>query len=76
MTQFLGEVGNIAARLEGLTKELQCTAILSRAMIERAGFATTQSESRRVQIRNVTAEIEMIALRAESEIDNLISTVE
>ncbi len=72
--QFLGEVGNIAARLEGLTKERQCTAILSRAAIARAGVATPHSESDRVQIRNVTEEIEIIALRAQSELDELIVT--
>jgi adenylate cyclase len=73
--QFLGEVGNIAARLEGLTKELGCTIILSRAVIERAGFAMPTPESHRVQIKNVSAEIEMIALRTQSELDDLISTL-
>lgn len=71
--QFLGEVGNIAARLEGLTKDLRCTVILSRAVIERAGVAMPALESHRVQIRNVTAEIEMIAFRTEHELDDLIS---
>ncbi len=70
--QFLGEVGNIAARLEGRTKELGCTAILSRAAIERAGLMMPTGKSRRVQIKNVTAEIEMIALSAQSELDELI----
>ncbi|WP_198017255.1 adenylate/guanylate cyclase domain-containing protein [Methylocapsa acidiphila] len=72
-TQFLGEVGNIAARLEGLTKELECAALLSRALIEQAGLATTAAESHRVQIRNVSAEIEMIALRAQDDLDHLLA---
>jgi len=73
--QFLGEVGNIAARLEELTKELSCTIILSRAVIERAGFAMPTPESHRVQIKNVSAEIEMLALRTQNELDDLISTL-
>jgi adenylate cyclase len=32
--QFLGEVGNIASRLEGLTKVLQCTTVISRQVVE------------------------------------------
>ena len=74
--QFLGEVGNIAARLEGLTKELESTVILSRAVIERAGFATLALESHRVQIRNVSSEIEMVAFRTELELDDLIATLD
>ena len=37
--QFLGDTGNVAARLEGLTKELGCTAIVSDAVTELAGGA-------------------------------------
>lgn len=73
-TQFLGEVGNIAARLETLTKELECTIILSHAVIERAGLAAPRSESHRVQIKNVTAEIDLFTLRTEAQLDALIAT--
>ncbi len=37
--QFLGDTGNVAARLEGLTKELDCTVIASDAVMELAGAA-------------------------------------
>jgi adenylate cyclase len=74
--QFLGEVGNIAARLEGLTKELKCTIILSREVIERAGGAMPTLQHHRVRIKNVTAEIEMVAFRTENDLDDLISTLD
>ncbi len=36
--QFLGDTGNVAARLEGLTKEMGCVAIVSTATVEAAGW--------------------------------------
>jgi adenylate cyclase len=73
-TQFLGEVGNIAARLETFTKELDCTIILSHAVIERAGLVILKPESHRIQIKNVTTEIDLFAFRTQSQLDALIST--
>ena len=35
--QFLGDTGNVAARLEGLTKEMNCVAIVSAATLDAAG---------------------------------------
>ena len=37
--QFLGDTGNVAARLEALTKELDCTVIVSDTAMELAGGA-------------------------------------
>ncbi|VFU07378.1 Ferredoxin [Methylocella tundrae] len=71
--QFLGEVGNIASRLESLTKELKCTMILSREMVERAGFAMPPVETRRVQIRSVSRQIELIVFRTKDDLDHLIA---
>ncbi|PNG26879.1 adenylate/guanylate cyclase domain-containing protein [Methylocella silvestris] len=70
--QFLGEVGNIAARLQALTKEAGCAAILSRAVIERAGLPVPALERRRVQIRSVSQEIETVAFRAKEDFTDLI----
>jgi adenylate cyclase len=70
--QFLGEVGNIAARLESFTKELACAILLSREVVERAGFALPHVESRRVKIHNVSREIDTIAFH---EIDDLYALV-
>jgi adenylate cyclase len=35
--QFLGDTGNMAARLQGLTKEMKCTIIISAATVAAAG---------------------------------------
>jgi adenylate cyclase len=36
--QFLGDTGNVAARLESLTKEMNCTAIISTDTLTAAGW--------------------------------------
>jgi adenylate cyclase len=43
--QFLGNTGNIAARLEALTKELGCTLIVSEAVLDTAGHGTPEAIS-------------------------------
>lgn len=48
--QFLGDTGNVAARLEGLTKEMNCVAIVSAATVEAAGWRPA-SRSVEVDIR-------------------------
>jgi adenylate cyclase len=70
--QFLGEVGNIAARLEGLTKELACVVLLSREMIERANFVMPPVERHRVAIRGASQEVEVVAFREIVELDALL----
>ncbi len=37
--QFLGDTGNVAAKLEGLTKETKCTMIVSAATVAAAGIS-------------------------------------
>jgi adenylate cyclase len=62
--QFLGEVGNIAARLEGMTKEFDCVAVLSRDVVERVGLNIPMPRTQRVRIRSMTAHVETIAVRS------------
>ena len=38
--QFLGDTGNVAAKLEGLTKAMECTMIVSAATVAAAGIPT------------------------------------
>ena len=73
--QFLGEVGNIAARLESLAKEFECSIILSREVIVRAGFAMPPGEIDRIRIPSVSREIEVVAFRMERELHELILTL-
>ena len=62
--QFLGEVGNIAARLEQMTKELDCVVVLSRDVVERAALDIPMPRTHRMRIRSVTADVETIAIRS------------
>ena len=71
--QFLGEVGNIAARLESLAKEFACSIVLSRELIMRAGFAMPTGEIHRIRIPGVSRELELAAFRTAQELDKLIS---
>ena len=49
--QFLGDTGNVAARLEGLTKEKGCAAIVSLATWETAGWPEPGGRREQVVIR-------------------------
>jgi adenylate cyclase len=49
--QFLGDTGNVAARLEGLTAEMKCTAIISAATLATARLTRSHWRSAEVAIR-------------------------
>lgn len=49
--QFLGDTGNVAARLEGLTKEMSCTAIVSAATLGASGLGPMPWRAAEVAIR-------------------------
>ena len=65
---FLGEAGNVAARLEDLTKTLDCVAAVSCDVIERAGLEVPAGWRRSIRIRGLSAEIPVVAIRS---VDNL-----
>ncbi len=49
--QFLGDTGNIAARLQSMTKEMDCTMIVSAATVAAAGWHDPPWRSAEVEIR-------------------------
>jgi adenylate cyclase len=49
--QFLGDTGNVAARLEGLTKEMNCVAIISAAAVDAAGARRPSWQQADVDVR-------------------------
>jgi adenylate cyclase len=49
--QFLGDTGNVAARLEGLTKEMNCVAIVSAATVDAAGARRPSWQQAEVDVR-------------------------
>jgi adenylate cyclase len=53
--QFLGDTGNIAARLQGLTKEMNCTMIVSAATISAAERETPRWRRAELEIRGSNA---------------------
>jgi adenylate cyclase len=67
--QFLGEVGNIAARLEALTKALDCVVVLSRGVVDGARLGVPTPPTRTVRIGSVTGEIETIPVRSADTLD-------
>jgi adenylate cyclase len=48
--QFLGDTGNMAARLEALTKEFECAVIASEAVFEAAGLGSGVSVGSRREV--------------------------
>jgi adenylate cyclase len=53
--QFLGDTGNVAARLQALTKEMNCTMIVSQETIAVAGLQAPGWRQANVQIRGLDA---------------------
>jgi adenylate cyclase len=49
--QFLGDTGNVAARLESLTKEMNCVAIVSAATLDAAGVQRPSWQQTEVDVR-------------------------
>lgn len=54
--QFLGDTGNVAARLEALTKEMNCTMIVSDATLEAAELSRPDWRAANVDIRGRDSE--------------------
>jgi adenylate cyclase len=49
--QFLGDTGNMAARLESLTKEMNCTTIISTETLTATGWRPSDCRQAKVDIR-------------------------
>lgn len=71
--QFLGDTGNIAAKLEEQTKPLDCTLVASTATVARVARATTKPETTVVSIAG--REIAVAVFRQRDELQDLISAV-
>ncbi len=70
--QFLGDTGNVAAKLEAQTKDLDCTLIASRAVLELIGLRATDDEMRTVSIAGNA--IEAVALARCEELERLLAS--
>jgi adenylate cyclase len=66
--QFLGETGNVAARLQALTKEMKCTTIVSQQTIALAGLSTSAWQQASVKIRGLDAAISVFLIKRRAEL--------
>jgi adenylate cyclase len=55
--QFLGDTGNVAARLQALTKNMGCTMIVAQGTMDLAGFQNPDWRRADVPIRGVDTAI-------------------
>ncbi|HTC09400.1 MAG TPA: hypothetical protein VK726_11550 [Acetobacteraceae bacterium] len=74
--QFLGEVGNIAARLAALTKVLDCVLVLSRGVVDGARLGVLTPPTQTVRISSVTGEVETIAVHSADTLDAWLAAEE
>ena len=74
---FLGDTGNVAARLEAMTKELRCTLIVSDAVLDIAGHAVPPAALQELRIRGREGRpCRGLTLRSPAEAQSLIPFAE
>ena len=74
---FLGDTGNVAARLEAMTKELRCILIVSDAVLDIAGLAVPPAALQELQIRGREGQsCRGLTLRSPAEAQSLIPFAE
>ena len=71
--QFLGDTGNVAAKLEAKTKDLGCTVVVSLAALNRVVRHTARLEPRAVAIPGKSNTIEIAAFRDTSELERILT---
>lgn len=69
----LGDTVNTASRLEGACKELNVQAIVSKAVLDKAGADTGELETRQIEIRGRAQPIEVVVVRRATELPALES---
>jgi adenylate cyclase len=66
--QFLGDTGNVAARLQGLTKEMNCTLIVSAATLHAAQWESPNWRRAEVDIRGHDAAMPVFVIARHDEL--------
>jgi adenylate cyclase len=66
--QFLGEVGNVASRLEGLTKLLQCTTVISRQVAEVGNLPVPSEAFSTHELRGIALGVEVAGFTASEQL--------
>jgi len=72
--QFLGDTGNVAAKLEAQSKELDCTLVASVAALDLLGPGTTQVQTNSVAIAGKADPIKVAVFRDKRELERILSS--
>jgi adenylate cyclase len=73
--QFLGDTGNVAAKLEAQTKQLGCTLIASTAATDLVNFPRSGMEVRTVEAQGRTEPVEVAVFRQAAELERVLNAV-
>jgi len=74
--QFLGDTGNVAAKLEGQSKELDCTLVASVAALDLVARGTARVQTSIVAIAGKTDPIKAAVFKHKSELERILSSTE
>ena len=72
--QFLGDTGNVAAKLEAQSKELGCTLVASVAALYLVAPGTTQVHTNNVVIAGKADPIKVAVFRDKRELEQILSS--
>jgi len=72
--QFLGDTGNVAAKLEAQSKQLDCTLVASVAALNMVAPGTTYIETNIVAIAGKTDPVVVAVFRNKSELEQILSS--
>jgi adenylate cyclase len=72
--QFLGDTGNVAAKLEAQSKELDCTLVASVVALDLVAPSTTQVQTNSVAIAGKADPIRVAVFRDKRELERILSS--
>jgi adenylate cyclase len=72
--QFLGDTGNVAAKLEAQSKELDCTLVASVVAVDLVSPGTTQVQTNSVAIAGKADPIRVAVFRDKRELERILSS--
>jgi adenylate cyclase len=74
--QFLGDTGNLASRLENLTKEMGCTMIVSAATVAAAGISSPDWRPADLEIRGKSERLKAYLVFDRSQLAGTVSSLD
>jgi adenylate cyclase len=71
--QFLGDTGNVAAKLEGTSKEFECTVVVSAEAIATTSIDMTLVEKSAVRIAGRPEPMRVVLIRRRADLETILS---